>query len=170
MALITKNINDYLRDNYVPTKDGVHDLTDQASITTPITIAPADGWVKYANDGAAYEYGNVVLYDKINQKVDCSALPLDNNMVIDLKTAVETATSSTYILVKCVIPQPAGEGGEIHVKTKTIEVDRQNIVYDKDVTFHVYNGAPAKAYGFEFYTMVVNNNVEFSNRRAKIGA
>ncbi len=153
-----------MADENILRRDGVQDEYDQASITTPVTIAVVDGWVKYSNDGVAYSDGNIVLFDTATGHIDTSSLPLYASFRVVLHTDILMANPNGYILVKSVIPDTAGD---IEQSPQTIK-PLKNTEYPDQITLDLYNGAKANEFGFDIYTKVEVDSATFANRKLLI--
>ena len=157
-------LKDIHKDENILRRDGVQDEYDQASATAAVTIAPADGWVKYSNDGLAYSDGNIELFNTTTGHIDTSSLPLYAVFRVVLNTDVLMSNSNGFILVKAVIPDTAGD---IDLPTLTVKPVK-NTLYPEQVSFDIYNGAKAKEFGIDLYTSVEVDSAEFSNRKLLI--
>lgn len=151
---------DILKDYIVPRKSAIHSCYSDAAA---ITVAIADGWVEYVNNGALYEYKNTTLWDTVTNTVNDTII--DSKIDIVLQSTINASANASYLIVKLVIPDP---DGEIEVAEKTITIHKKGVDVKEPFVFNVYNGEAANEFGFKIYTMVEGGDITISNRRILI--
>ena len=152
------DLEDILRDNMILNRDGIDDVGSNAA---PVTITDAAGFVEYVNPGGGYEDGNISLWNKTTNTLDCSQLPAYNKIELILRSTINVTDINAIVTVKFVIPDP---GGEIIVDELDIVPAKKNVDYIERAVFNGYAGASAVTHGIKAYTKVSSGSVTVSNR------
>jgi len=141
----------------IPIKSSIHDCVDNSAVETLL----AGTRNLRTNNALAYEYrsGDTDLWDEVTSTVKDTIL--DSKMDIIIGGTMNAPSANTRMMVELVIPDP---GGEILVKSRTLEVSRNGVDIHVDMSFLVYNGAAALTHGFQVYLSPIGGNIDISNK------
>ena len=156
-------LKDILKDEHIPRQASIHDIQSSAGTAT---ITVANGFVEYVNNGLAYEDYNIKKHWNVTTNTAKDSI-LYNKIDLAFKTTLNASTNASYVTVKLVIPDTAGD---IEVEEITIPMMKKNIDVKSQIVFGVYNGAKALEFGFKLYTKVEGGDITFSNRKLLIRA